>query len=266
MSKNYNFCNNCGKSGHSYHMCKLPITSIGVVTFKPSSDKLKYLMIRRKNTLGYVDFMRGKYPLYNKDYIMNIIDEMTLEEKDDLLNKTFEDNWCKLWGDSVGIQYRGEEKSSKEKFNQLKEGYIFENNELLTLKELINDSKTNWREPEWGFPKGRRNYQEKDIEAAVREWEEETGFSREDIKLVENIIPFEEIFTGSNNKSYKHKYYIALFKSDQEISNSFQESEVSAVTWETIENCKKLIRPYNLEKKNILNKINKVINEYRLYQ
>lgn len=266
MSKNYNFCNNCGKSGHPYHLCKLPITSIGVVTFKPTSEGLKYLMIRRKNTLGFVDFMRGKFPLYNKDYIMNIIDEMTIEEKNSLITKDFEENWINLWGDSVGIQYRGEEKTSKEKFKQLKEGYIFENNELLTLEDLIKQSPTSWKEPEWGFPKGRRNYQEKDIEAAIREWEEETGYSREDIKLVSNIIPFEEIFTGSNNKSYKHKYYIALFNNDEQKPHLFQESEVSAVTWESLDICKNLIRPYNLEKKNILNRINKVINEYRLYQ
>ena len=38
--------------------------------------------------------------------------------------------------------------------------------------------------PEWGFPKGRRNYQENDIDCATREWEEETGYSRNQIKMV----------------------------------------------------------------------------------
>jgi len=267
MSKtSYNFCNNCGKTGHPYHQCKLPITSIGIVAFKPSKNGLKYLMIRRKDSLGYVDFMRGRYPLYNKDYLMNIINEMTMEEKYNLLNKSFNENWNKLWGEDIGIQYRGEERTSHDKFQQLTDGYIFHNNELLTLKELINASDSEWSEPEWGFPKGRRNYQEKDIDAAIREWEEETGYSKDDIRLVSNILPYEEIFTGSNNKSYKHKYYIALFTSDNEDTSNFQETEVSALTWETFDDCNKLIRPYNLEKKEVLNKINKVITEYRLYQ
>ena len=56
--KNYNFCNNCGKSGHLYHQCKIPITSIGIIVFRPSSSGIQYLMIRRKDSLGYVDFMR----------------------------------------------------------------------------------------------------------------------------------------------------------------------------------------------------------------
>ena len=113
--KNYNFCNNCGKSGHLYHQCKIPITSIGIIVFRPSSSGIQYLMIRRKDSLGYVDFMRGRYPIHNKQYLMNIIDEMTLEEKNKLLNEKFEDLWSELWGEDVGIQYRGEEKTSREK-------------------------------------------------------------------------------------------------------------------------------------------------------
>ena len=89
MSKTYNFCNNCGKNGHAYHLCKLPITSIGVIAFKPSTDGIKYLMIRRKDSLGYVDFMRGRYPLYNKEYLMNIINEMTYIQKKNKIKKHF---------------------------------------------------------------------------------------------------------------------------------------------------------------------------------
>ena len=267
MSKTYNFCNNCGKTGHAYHMCKLPITSIGIIAFKPTDQGLKYLMIRRKDSLGYVDFMRGRYPLYNKDYLMNIINEMTDEEKNNLLNKKFDDLWSNLWGEDIGIQYRGEEKTSKDKFMQLKEGYIFHDNKIVTLKDLIEESNENWQEPEWGFPKGRRNYQEKDLDAAIREWEEETGYHKHQIRIVSNLLPYEEIFTGSNNKSYKHKYYIALFSGDINVpSNDFQATEVSAISWSTFGDCNKLIRPYNLEKKGVLNKINKVIQEYRLYQ
>ena len=263
-NSSYNFCNNCGKNGHLYHQCKLPITSIGIIAFKYCKNELKYLIIRRRNTLGYIDFMRGKYLLHNVQHIINIIDEMTLEEKDSLLNKSFYYNWNKLWGDDIGIQYRGEEISSSEKFKKLKDGY-YHNNKIISLKQLIENSSTSWNEPEWGFPKGRRNYQEKDLTAAIREWEEETGFSSNNISLITNVLPYEEIFTGSNNKSYKHKYFIALFTSKEEENDKFQKSEVSAIGWKTQDECSELIRSYNLEKLDILNKINKVIKEYRLY-
>ena len=60
---------------------KNPITSIGLIVFNNNDTKIEYLMIRRKDSLGYVDFMRGKYPLFNKRYLLNIISEMTDNEK-----------------------------------------------------------------------------------------------------------------------------------------------------------------------------------------
>ena len=78
------------------------------------------------------------------------------------------------------------------------------------------------------------------LDAAIREWEEETGYSRNDIKLVSNVLPYEEIFTGSNNKSYKHKYYIAIFNNNNTMPINFQKSEVSAAQWATLEECKNL--------------------------
>jgi hypothetical protein len=58
---NESYCNNCGKQGHLYHQCKMPITSIGLITFRIYNDEIQYLMICRKDTLGYIDFLRGKY-------------------------------------------------------------------------------------------------------------------------------------------------------------------------------------------------------------
>ena len=38
-------------------------------------------MICRKDTLGYVDFLRGKYSLNNKSQLLNLFNEMTIYEK-----------------------------------------------------------------------------------------------------------------------------------------------------------------------------------------
>ena len=86
--KTYQFCNNCGKTGHLYHTCKKPITSSGVICVHKESHLNKYLIICRKDTLGYVDFVRGKYPIYNKTYIQNLFNEMTIQEKHFLLENT----------------------------------------------------------------------------------------------------------------------------------------------------------------------------------
>jgi len=263
MSKSFNFCNNCGKTGHQFHSCKHPITSVGLISFRMFNNKLQYLMIRRKHSLGFVEFMRGKYPLYNYNYLLNIFNEMSVYEKEKIRNSSFDELWNYLWGENVGIQYRGEEKTSREKYESLIIG--IETKESYNLELLINNSEMAWIEPEWGFPKGRRNFQEKDLNCALREFEEETGYLKSNVKLVQNIIPYEEIFTGSNMKSYKHKYFLGYIDPSIKTTNTFQETEVSEVKWLNYTECIEKIRPYNLEKINILNKVNKVLQEYSLY-
>jgi len=310
------YCNNCGKVGHSFHQCKHPISSVGIILGalpphprimgalppdprimgalppdprrqvdgvsiqmelvggvpphpRPQAELLlRYLMIRRKDSIGYVEFMRGKYPIYNKLYIKNIISEMTVDEKNKIINCDFDTLWRELWGDNLGIQYRGEEKVARDKFESIKIG-INSGSTIYNFKNLVDECPTKWSETEWGFPKGRHNNQEKDLLCALREFEEETGYSRQSIKLVQNLIPFEEIFTGSNYKSYKHKYYLATLQNniniDDESHHSYQKSEVSKMEWKTYDEAMNLIRPYNLEKKDVLTRVNKLLSTYRLY-
>jgi len=249
-------CNNCGKNGHLYHQCKLPITSYGIILCRSSLNGLEYLMIRRKDSFGYIDFIRGKYSPYNIYQIKNIIDEMSNTEKTRILTESFETLWVDMWGDTVNNQYTNEEQLSSKKMDIIKNA---------GLNDLINESKTNWMETEWEFPKGRRNYKEKDLECALREFEEETGISSLKISVIENILPFEEIFIGTNHKAYKHKYFLAYMSENDECLNNFQKTEVSKLEWKTIDNCLKSIRPYSLEKKELISNINKVLVEYRLY-
>ena len=263
-SRSNQFCNNCGKQGHLFNHCKIPITSIGIICFNKEQNNNKYLMICRKDSLGYIEFLRGKYPLYNKDYIQTLVDEMTINEKNKIISLSFDELWSELWGDYVGLQYRNEEKHSRDKFNQIKRGINIYDEGTYDLEIIVNESKTKWETPEWGFPKGRRNYQESDITCAYREFIEETGYQKNDIEMVTNMQPFEELFVGSNFKSYKHKYYLAMLKVEQYINDDFQKTEVSDMQWFTLDECLKKIRPYNLEKIEIINQIDKLLNEYRL--
>lgn len=261
MEKTISFCNNCGKYGHYYHQCKKPITSIGVILFRNNRGVREYLMICRRNTLGYVDFVRGKYPLYQKCYLSNIISEMTNDEKRKLLTQSFDELWMDLWGDDIS-NYHNEERMSRNKFRLISEGIKF-GSETILLSDLIHSCKSDWRDPEWGFPKGRRNYLERDINCAIREFEEECGYSRHDISIVSNIMPYEEIFIGSNIKCYKHKYYVAYTDRDNK-NAKFQESEVSDMRWLPYDDCINTIRSYNHEKIEILRKVENTLRELSL--
>ena len=261
---NKNLCNNCGKQGHSFHQCNLPITSYGIIAFNLNPQGNKFLMIRRKDSFGYIDFIRGKYSPYNIYQIQNILNEMSITEKERILTQPFDKLSKNMWGGVSSNQYKNEEHISSKKMEQIRTGVIV-NNDLVTLKDLIDKSNTKWSETEWEFPKGRRNLKEKDLDCALREFQEETGILSSKINIVENVLPFEEIFIGTNHKSYKHKYFLGCINEIEEPLNNFQLTEVSKIEWKTLEQCLKDIRPYNLEKKELIININKVLQEYRLY-
>ena len=262
INNHINYCSNCGKSGHVYHQCKLPITSIGIVVFRIKDNIPEFLMIRRKDTLGHVDFMRGKYSLNNKEYLLNMLNQMTICEKESLIEDEFPVLWNKVWGGSIiSNQYKNEESNSQEKFNALKKGVLFDNT-LVTLNELVEESnkQSSWLETEWGFPKGRRNHKESDYDCALREFNEETGYNVKYLQNLQNIIPYEEIFTGSNYKSYKHKYFIMYMSYNNSLlQNEFEKTEVSKMEWKSYEQCIASIRPYNKEKMRLIKNINECI-------
>ena len=270
FAKKNTFCNNCGKNGHPMHLCKNPIISNGMIVFKHGNEGASYLMIRRKDTLGFGEFIRGKYPIYNQMYVQRLIDEMTVDEKHRLQTQTFSELWKNVWGDYLNSKYQNEEAVSCDRFNLLKSGARANtrNGGNYTLNSLIAKSSTQWTEPEWGFPKGRRNYQEKDIDCALREFSEETGYDESRLVVMKNIIPYEEIFMGSNMKTYKHRYYVAHMPFSNQAPldphPDFQKTEVSKMAWFSYDQCIQHIRPYNLEKLNILRNLNNALMEHAM--
>jgi len=274
-----NTCNNCGKQGHSFHQCKNPITSYGIILFRiykrniqnldmnSDENNIEFLMIRRKDSFGYIDFVRGKYSPYNIEHIQHIVNEMSIVEKERILSLPFNTLWEQMWGNVSNIQYKNEEAASAKKYEIIKNGVLIDD-VLIKLEDIVNKSDTKWLETEWEFPKGRRNYQEKDLDCALREFEEETGISSKSISIIENLLPFEELFIGTNHKSYKHKYFLAYMNENNDNQNNlhnYQLTEVSKLDWKAIDKCLESIRPYNLEKKQLIININKVLQEYRLY-
>ena len=262
------FCNNCGKNGHGYVNCINPITSFGIIAFKYDDkiQKPKYLMVCRRDTYGFVCFIRGTYNVYDKNLLDNIASVLTNDEKRRLLKESFNTLWRSLWGDNDGVKYRGEERDACIKFEQLKNG-IYKNGVYYNLESIIRESCTNWDSPEWGFPKGRRNNnQEGNLSCAMREFEEETGYNKNKLILLKNVMPFSEICIGSNYKLYKHSYYIGMMEEEDTINNkSFETSETSDVKWFTYEEAIKAIRDYNKEKLSILTCVDSMLKTYSLY-
>jgi len=313
------YCGNCGSQYHSYNNCTQPLTSYGLICFRPKKrnyednsrydnsnsnannninisnssnnnynfsnynidsnnkfeiitknnefSKIDYeiLLVQRKFTIGYIEFLRGKYQTSNFKYLNKIIDIMIDEEKLNILKK----NDFDLLRDELGMNntnklYLNEYEESKKKFNYLKK------NKLLEDLFKINN---NWKETEWGIPKGRRNNYENNIECAIREFVEETGIKKKDLIIYKNVIPLEEIYTGINNMKYKHVYYLATIKNEEkymdnlqiDVTNYEQYSEIKKINWFNLKNSIDIIRPYYYSKINTIKKAFQIINNLNIY-
>ena len=281
-------CCNCGKYGHFYKKCFNPITSFGIICFK--TDNLKsissfvpeydynidifdkkmennlifnFLLIRRKDSLAFAEFVRVKYNIYNFTYIKKLLENMTHDELYFLQNvKNPDDIWNRLWTSKKKSYSRlNEYIRVKKKLLILINGIRNEEGIKVNLKYLICDINIlkNKFEAEWGFPKGRRIPKESEIECAIREFCEETDIDKENINILKNIKPFEEIFIGSNNILYKHVYYIAEIKNDVPIlvnpNNIHQMSEIGDIRWFNKEEAINKIENKNKERINIFTKV-----------
>ena len=122
-----------------------------------------------------------------------------------------------------------------------------------------------WKDPEWGFPKGRRNLKETNLDCAKREFQEETGISSDSYQIL-HISSLEEVFIGTNNVRYKHVYYLAVANDVLNLQidplNESQKAEVSKIGWFNYDQCIHLLRPYNTEKKAVLTDAYNVIDKF----
>lgn len=230
-----------------------PIRSFGIILYKHEEDKHKYLMIRRKHTLGFIVLIRGKYILYNETQLKTEVDRLTVYEKNLILNNTFDENWEYLWIGQYHQKYNKEKHFANSKYNT----------HIDKIKELIGSSSTNWEEPEWEFPKGRLHIGEDMLNGAMREFTEETNIPQSDIRIIGNLYPFNEEYISSNDKIYKNTYYLAKYISNTDCNlNNFQIEEVSKMEWMDESECISNIRPYNTEKKILIRNINNALHRY----
>jgi len=280
-------CANCSGVGHTSKHCTKPTTSYGIILFRCKeswnqaailqSDKtsltgfetpdigIQYLLIQRKDSLGYVELIRGKYKLGDYDYIKYNIMGMTKVERDRILTLSYDELWENLWGPAKdGFQsYRNEKEQGRQKLEALRAG-------TPSLQKLIEDSPPPFTTPEWGFPKGRKNMHESEYACAVRETWEETNIKEKQLIPVHNMEPITEVFTGSNGVEYCHKYFIAytLHGVGEESvasaskTNEHIQQEVGDIRWCSLEEALTLIRPDNSEKRDVLLRVDAVLKGF----
>jgi ADP-ribose pyrophosphatase YjhB (NUDIX family) len=250
------YCNNCGEKGHIFRMCADPVLSCGIIlvespTIPVASDTTRLLMIRRKDSMSFAEFMRGKYDVNNVEYISRLFKNMTVKEQYLIISEPFDTIWKSLWGDD---HQSSDYKMSYQKFSEL------------NVQDLVYKNFSMYIEPEWGFPKGRRIRGESDIDCAIREFNEESNIPREAYTLLKNIR-LEETFEGLNGVRYKHIYFVGLLQKPKLIDifqrfTPMQRREISAIRWKTWTECEQEIRPHHNQRQTMMNDLKSIIETF----
>ena len=217
------------------------------------NNDIKFLMIQRKNSLGYLEFIRGRYNLNQINTITHLLEQMSVEEINDIITKDFDFLWNNLW-DKNNIRNKNHHKEyivSKQKFYELKMDHI----------DLIKKTKILYSFNEWGFPKGRRESYESDIICAVREFEEETCYNENKYTILEQCKPIRENLVGTNGINYAHNYYLTILLEKIECYDK-SNREIGNVKIMNINDCIDVIRPYHKNKIKIMKYVYNVINDF----
>jgi len=218
---------------------KDPITSYGILLFYiDPNDKIWYLLAQRRDTIEYADFLRGRYSYLNLETYFKL---MTQEERERLKMYTFGELWDDLWVNHDTRFYKDVQSKARAKY---------ETHETL-MKTLLEETTSTVTEPGWGFPKGKKNLRETEIECSFREFEEESKMSIDYLNLL-NLPPSKEVFKGSNGKMYSTVYYIAQVDHKipirKMIVNGLRtetvSEEISNLRWCTLEDALPILMPW----------------------
>ncbi len=263
-------CNNCYREGHFYRNCDQPLLSYGLCCFKKVNDEIKFLMVKRRNTYTYIEFLRGIYDIKDLEYLQKMFTKMSIQEKKKILENDFKTLWNQLWLMENNLKNKNEFYKGIIKFNILRNSYFNdEKNIFVSLKYLIDNSEKTYEMEEWYFPKGKKENKETDMETSLREFCEETNIDEKLIKIHENKI-LEELHLGSNNKYYKTIFYLSEYLSNdlndvinkfQNFKTSFQKTEIGNIKWIDISELKKYFRDYEISKFELIENLKKIIEK-----
>jgi len=228
--------------------------SYGLIVIENSAQKL--LMVCRKDSIGFCEFIKGKYDSKSKKEIYKLFSYMTKDELDFLKYCSFYEAYDKLWNTRID--------DKKKSFNYIiRQKYKFDNSRetwFPMCSQLLKNKKY-YLDAEWGFPKGKKENNETPIEAAFRELYEETGIHESLIQIPDELHEIIEVREDKNIKYISH-YYTVYLKNPYNEDFKPQKSEISKIRFESIDNAYKLIRPYFKERIKILKNLPQNIKEF----
>jgi 8-oxo-dGTP pyrophosphatase MutT (NUDIX family) len=192
---------------------------IGCCRYNTKRECIEILMIKKRNTFAFTDFIYGKYKPTDDNRIISLFDKMTCMEKLDILSMDFGWMWYRIWlvnpesiGTHIKLPTECYEKYLRLK-NHFNNTFAFDNG--VRLRKLLSLSRSS--DSIWELPKGRINTNESPFLCAIREFEEETNIPVTEYDLFDDYLYSQYIQTGKVR--YEQYYYLAFLHSDSNYHN-----------------------------------------------
>jgi len=182
--------------------------SYGIILFRQITE-LEVLLVQRRYTYAFCDFVYGRYS--NVEAAKKLFNKMTPTELLHIYNLDFRSMCNIIWTDPAPAMYAGFLAKFTNNFITYDGG--------IGLKRFIDSSYPSGRLI-WEVPKGRKSgHKEPDLICAIRELQEETGYSKGSYTLLPNVSKIVSYLNDGN--LYVNKFYIALLnQSHFEIENA----------------------------------------------
>lgn len=179
--------------------------SYGIILFKKVKNQLLFLLIKKKYSYHFSDIVSGNYTGISD--FLTLTSKLTYDEKELLMTGNFNLIWSGIYSNrrfqtnnfhKCKNKFSGVYKDNKEKIHQY----------LLSSSVIEN---------KWELPKGHKiNTDILDVDAALREFTEETNIKRSDYKLSNDWG-----FLNFSDRSidYRYKFFIAKYTTENYVCN-----------------------------------------------
>lgn len=264
------FCYNCHKPRHVASNCPHPVQSYGIICVRTNNGIIEYLMVERRFSYAFVDFICGFYNIFDYEFIQSLFDRMTLFERCLIHEHKFQSLWNRFWTHHR-LCYRKKSfwkqfYKAGIKFNVLQNGFVHDEKYYCT-QLFLDHSSLNFKRPEWYFPKGKKLHcGENPKDCAIREFSEETSLLPDSIELMPNVDPVTETHkAGALGRTFISRFFIARCMIKNIKFDITENPETNDAQWFTMDECLKMFRDYETEKKQLMLNVNEILSHIDIH-